>query len=95
MVQIKSLMVAMIVAVAPVAQAGACTPGLDYCAATLVRYGAGGESLARAIKKFSDKKNLNKLMLTCNADGSVTPVRFCRNRCLNGGRGHSDYCTAF
>ncbi|KAG6022381.1 hypothetical protein E4U19_005087 [Claviceps sp. Clav32 group G5] len=39
MVQIKSLMVAVIVAVAPVAQAGTCTPGLDYCAATLVRYG--------------------------------------------------------
>ncbi|KAG6057098.1 hypothetical protein E4U32_005365 [Claviceps aff. humidiphila group G2b] len=39
MVQIKSLMIAVIVAVAPVAQAGACTPGLDYCAATLVRYG--------------------------------------------------------
>ncbi|KAG6080587.1 hypothetical protein E4U15_003253 [Claviceps sp. LM218 group G6] len=93
MVQIKSLMIAVIVAVAPVAQAGACTPGLDYCAATLVRYGAGGESLARAIKKYSDKKT--KLVLTCNRDGSVTPVRFCRNRCLNGGSGRSDYCSAF
>lgn len=39
MVQITFLMVAVIMAITPVAQAGGCTPGLTYCGRTLLEYG--------------------------------------------------------
>ncbi|KAG6313643.1 hypothetical protein E4U22_000757 [Claviceps purpurea] len=92
MVRIKSLMIAAVMAIAPVAQA-ACTPGLNYCATTLQTYGAGGASLASAIAAYASQKD--KLLLRCNAGGSVTPIQICDNRCLDAGAGKSDYCTAF
>ncbi|KAG6080585.1 hypothetical protein E4U15_003251 [Claviceps sp. LM218 group G6] len=38
MVAIKSLMIAVIVAIAPVAQAWNCTSGLEYCYNNLVKF---------------------------------------------------------
>ncbi|KAG6139298.1 hypothetical protein E4U12_007510 [Claviceps purpurea] len=49
MVQIKSLMVAMIVAIAPVAQAWNCTPGRRYCGWNLSRFNFDDDRWAPAI----------------------------------------------
>ncbi|KAG5947098.1 hypothetical protein E4U59_002078 [Claviceps monticola] len=57
MVQITSLMVAVIMAITPVTQAGAwnCTPGLLYCGNTLIR---NGYDVAKITKAANVKKRL-------------------------------------
>ncbi|KAG5968999.1 hypothetical protein E4U57_002438 [Claviceps arundinis] len=93
MVVIKSLMIAVIVAIAPVAQAGACKPGLSYCYNTLVDY----DYDAAKLKQAADLMNLpaDKLMKTkyrCNKDGSVTGIMVCGKLCIDAGRGNNDFC---
>ncbi|KAG6224332.1 hypothetical protein E4U34_000434 [Claviceps purpurea] len=39
MVKVLSIFLATLAAISPVVQAGACTPGLQYCGSTLTRYG--------------------------------------------------------
>ncbi|KAG6122815.1 hypothetical protein E4U13_001086 [Claviceps humidiphila] len=96
MVQITSLMVAVIVAITPVAQAGpwACHPGLDYCGSTLLHFGYDAAKLFRV----ADAAGLHSLdykgsgLFTCNADGGITYKRFCLHKCLYRGRGKNDLC---
>ncbi|KAG6186949.1 hypothetical protein E4U27_008205 [Claviceps purpurea] len=73
MVQIKSLMVAMIVAIAPVAQAWNCTPGRRYCGWNLSRFNYDEGKITEALERSgwpSEKKD--KTLFVCNPDGSST-----------------------
>ncbi|KAG6136556.1 hypothetical protein E4U38_001324 [Claviceps purpurea] len=72
MVQIKSLMVAMIVAIAPVAQAWNCTPGRRYCGWNLSRFNYDEGKITEALERSgwpSEKKD--KTLFVCNPDGSM------------------------
>ncbi|KAG6297245.1 hypothetical protein E4U09_001434 [Claviceps aff. purpurea] len=95
MAQITSLMVAVIMAITPVTQAGAwdCTPGLLYCGDTLVRNGYDVAKITEAAKAA----NVNELyyyqaLFTCNADGGITYEEACLFECVDGGRGENGSC---
>ncbi|KAG5991061.1 hypothetical protein E4U52_004018 [Claviceps spartinae] len=58
MVRILSIVITTLAAVSPVAQAGACVPGLQYCGSTLKDYGYNGA------------KSLHwNTLYQCNSDG--------------------------
>ncbi|KAG6267298.1 hypothetical protein E4U49_008184 [Claviceps purpurea] len=93
MVQATSLIAAVIAAIAPVAQAKGCTPGVKYCATTLSRYGYDEAKIEQAVLDQGltmDQKN--QLLVNCNADGSIFPVHACRSYCVDGGAGNDDHC---
>ncbi|KAG6212284.1 hypothetical protein E4U46_004023 [Claviceps purpurea] len=94
MVQIKSLMVAMIVAIAPVAQAWNCTPGRRYCGWNLSRFNYDEGKITEALERSgwpSEKKD--KTLFVCNPDGSVRLFhRSCTHKCHDSGPGKNDVC---
>ncbi|KAG5931176.1 hypothetical protein E4U60_006389 [Claviceps pazoutovae] len=94
MVQIKSLMVAMVVAIAPVAQAWNCTPGRRYCGWNLSRFNYDETEITKALQRSGlplEKKD--KTLFTCNPDGSVRVFyRTCTNKCHDSGPGKNDVC---
>ncbi|KAG5949413.1 hypothetical protein E4U60_005604 [Claviceps pazoutovae] len=83
MVKILSILIATLAAVSPLAQAGACTPGLIYCGHTLETYGYPGA------------QNLDTITLySCQSDGSVKKLKKCSVGmfCIDGGGGNDDFC---
>ncbi|KAG5954113.1 hypothetical protein E4U57_004809 [Claviceps arundinis] len=96
MVQITSVIVAVMVAVAPVAQARACTPGLLYCGDTLQRHPYDMSKVAQAIQHAGlPVGNWDNILFLCNPDESITALKVCDVVCGNGGSGNNDYCTNF
>ncbi|KAG6072742.1 hypothetical protein E4U16_005140 [Claviceps sp. LM84 group G4] len=95
MVQITSLIVAVIMAMTPVAQAGVwhCTPGLLYCGNTLVQRGYDRAKIIKAAKaaKVHELYYFHALF-TCNAKRGVTYEEPCLFDCVDGGRGNNDTC---
>ncbi|KAG6147282.1 hypothetical protein E4U46_003014 [Claviceps purpurea] len=92
MVQIASLISAVIVAIAP-AHAWRCTFGVDYCGATLTKYGYGKESIDHAASSFAVPPSESlKVLFACNYDGSITTIDICEKSCQDAGPGNSDYC---
>ncbi|KAG6074612.1 hypothetical protein E4U31_004372 [Claviceps sp. LM219 group G6] len=84
MANILSILIATLAVVGPVAQAGACTPGLHYCGHTLRTYGyPGAQSLS--------SNNLYE----CQSDGSLGDLGECLFPCVDGGGGRSDFCYMF
>ncbi|KAG6133994.1 hypothetical protein E4U38_002601 [Claviceps purpurea] len=83
MANILSILIATLAVVSPVVQAGACTPGLDYCGQTLKTYGyPGAQSLS------------SNALYRCQSNGSVKKLKECgfRQFCIDGGSGRSDLC---
>ncbi|KAG6122838.1 hypothetical protein E4U13_001109 [Claviceps humidiphila] len=91
MVAIKSLMIAVIVAIAPVAQAWNCTSGLEYCYNNLVKFNYDAEKLTQATHNLPLFK-LRQTKFHCNEDGSVTLDETCMALCMDAGQGRSDFC---
>ncbi|KAG6207555.1 hypothetical protein E4U35_000849 [Claviceps purpurea] len=95
MVQITSLMVAVIMAMTPVTQAatGACTPGLLYCGGALLRNGYDVTKIIKAAKVAKMHEiYYYKSLYTCNADGGITHKEACITSCIVEGSGESDRC---
>ncbi|KAG6120680.1 hypothetical protein E4U13_006140 [Claviceps humidiphila] len=81
MVKLLPVVVATLAAITPVVQAGACTPGLNYCGHTLEENGWHGWGL--------DGWQLYR----CESENNITPVEYCSNGCHDQGAGRSDTCT--
>ncbi|KAG6254465.1 hypothetical protein E4U23_006246 [Claviceps purpurea] len=95
MVQITSVIVAVMVAATPVAQAAACNPGFIYCGHTLERHSYDPEKIRQAIKKAHfPLKDSDEIMFHCNSDESITARRVCGGFCVTGGEGENDECYA-
>ncbi|KAG6057099.1 hypothetical protein E4U32_005366 [Claviceps aff. humidiphila group G2b] len=93
MVHTASLMSAVIVAIAPVAHAWQCSFGVDYCGATLTKYGYGKDMIDHAASSFSVPPSESlKVLFACNYDGSITTIDICEKSCQDAGPGNSDYC---
>ncbi|KAG6132713.1 hypothetical protein E4U38_003173 [Claviceps purpurea] len=99
MVQITSVIVAVMVAVTPVAQAAACNPGFDYCGYNLKRLYSGEDDeddlrkIRQAIKKAHFRLEYSDVTLFhCNSDESITAMKVCNDFCTNGGQGMNDEC---
>ncbi|KAG6161384.1 hypothetical protein E4U24_005986 [Claviceps purpurea] len=80
MVKILSIFVATLAAISPVVQAGACTPGLQYCGSTLTRYG-----VKQAWEVIADA------LYSCQRGGTVALVSTCID-CQDKGAGRNDLC---
>ncbi|KAG6172899.1 hypothetical protein E4U51_006601 [Claviceps purpurea] len=94
MVQITSVIVAVMVAVTPVAQAAACNPGINYCGFNLKRHPYDMDKIRAAIKKAGfPSKYSDEIMFHCNSDESITALKVCNGFCRNGGQGQDDYCS--
>ncbi|KAG6122836.1 hypothetical protein E4U13_001107 [Claviceps humidiphila] len=96
MVQITSLMVAVIMTITSATQAGAwdCTPGLLYCAGNLLRYGYNGGNITEAAKAANVKDlYYYQALFKCEADGGITYAEPCLFDCEDGGLGENDFCT--
>ncbi|KAG6037129.1 hypothetical protein E4U19_002601 [Claviceps sp. Clav32 group G5] len=90
---LRSLMIAVIVAITPRATSGSCTPGLNYCYDTLVKYNYDSAKLKQAVDLLNQPSvPVNKIKLHCNDDQSVTVNRTCVKLCVDGGAGRSDFC---
>ncbi|CCE29076.1 hypothetical protein E4U22_001884 [Claviceps purpurea] len=81
MVRFLSIFIATLAAISPMAQAGACVPGLRYCGSTLIRYGWENMWLGRTV------------LYLCKPDGSVKAVEYCGAICNDAGVGRSDFCS--
>ncbi|KAG6057096.1 hypothetical protein E4U32_005363 [Claviceps aff. humidiphila group G2b] len=93
MVQITPLMGAIIMAITPVAQAGACTPGLIYCGNTLSRLGYDDAKITEAAQAaYLPEKYKHNAVYTCNADGNVAFKEACLFFCVDQGGGNNDRC---
>ncbi|KAG6187866.1 hypothetical protein E4U36_007500 [Claviceps purpurea] len=108
MVMLKSLIIAVLAAITPHATSGSCTPGINYCYDTLVKYSKkqtlSVDRDAKAVDYDSAKLQqaidllnqpsvpANKIKFHCNDDQSVTVNRTCVKLCVDGGRGNSDFC---
>ncbi|KAG6186947.1 hypothetical protein E4U27_008203 [Claviceps purpurea] len=93
MVVLKSLIIAVLAAITPHATSGSCTPGLNYCYDTLVKYNYDSAKLQQAIDLLNQPSvPANKIKFHCNDDQSVTVNRTCVKLCVDGGRGNSDFC---
>ncbi|KAG6186946.1 hypothetical protein E4U27_008202 [Claviceps purpurea] len=94
MVQITFLMVAAIMAITPVAQAGGCTPGLTYCGRTLLEYGYDDAKILEAARAAGMPVQYTYLSLyTCHSGGVIEYKQPCGDSCVDGGGGSDDYCT--
>ncbi|KAG5949010.1 hypothetical protein E4U60_000119 [Claviceps pazoutovae] len=81
----------VIVAIAP-AHTWRCTFGVDYCGATLTRYGKT-EMIDHAASAFSVPPSESlKVLFACNYDGSITKIDICEKSCQDADPGNSDYC---
>ncbi|KAG5920995.1 hypothetical protein E4U61_007226 [Claviceps capensis] len=93
MVQIISLMVAVIMAITPVAQAGACTPGLIYCGSTLSRLDYDDAKITEAAQAaYLPKQYKYNAVYTCNDDGDTAFKEACLFFCVDEGGGKNDRC---
>ncbi|KAG6297240.1 hypothetical protein E4U09_001429 [Claviceps aff. purpurea] len=85
MLRIASVFIAALAAIGPVVQAAStCTPGLDYCGFTLERNGWSSGSPIDGLVSHE--------LYHCVFSGGVAPIRYCDNKCRDGGNGKSDYC---
>ncbi|KAG6022810.1 hypothetical protein E4U19_004754 [Claviceps sp. Clav32 group G5] len=86
MAKILSILIATLAVVSPVAQAGACTPGLKYCGHTLQTYGYSG---AQGLDSDT--------LYQCQSGGSVVKAVKCPFpfRCVDLGGGNSDDCSFY
>ncbi|KAG5953147.1 hypothetical protein E4U57_005623 [Claviceps arundinis] len=80
MVKFPSVVTAILAAINPVVQAGACVPGLNYCGHTLEKHGWQGQGLDRSELYY------------CESEDYVTPVEYCYDGCRDRGAGESDIC---
>ncbi|KAG6084523.1 hypothetical protein E4U30_006827 [Claviceps sp. LM220 group G6] len=80
MVKILSVFMATLAAISPVAQAGGCTPGLNYCGSTLIKYGV--KKPTEVVPDFS---------YHCQPDGTVKFNHKC-DYCVEKGAGQNDLC---
>ncbi|KAG6314280.1 hypothetical protein E4U22_000151 [Claviceps purpurea] len=55
MANILSILIATLAVVSPLAQAGACVPGLEYCGHTLATYGYGQSLTENALYRCNAK----------------------------------------
>ncbi|KAG6131236.1 hypothetical protein E4U12_003820 [Claviceps purpurea] len=99
MVQITSVIVAVMVAVTPMAQASrhlGCKPGFNYCGRTLFNQLYDAEKIveeAKKLKKGFVKQPYESFLFHCNDDESITAVSICNYFCRAGGEGKNDACS--
>ncbi|KAG6052894.1 hypothetical protein E4U17_005256 [Claviceps sp. LM77 group G4] len=96
MVQIATLMGAVIMAITPVAQAGACTPGLIYCGSTLSRLGYDDAKIIEAAQAaYLPEQYRHNAVYTCDADGDIAFKEACLFFCVDEGGGNNDRCQKY
>ncbi|KAG5954039.1 hypothetical protein E4U57_004906 [Claviceps arundinis] len=96
MVQITSAIVAVMVAVIPVAQADdwRCRQGWFYCGHTLNHHPSYLNKTSEAIQKLGlgdPMPHLNDTLFICKSNGALGDMRVCL-KCLNEGEGKNDTC---
>ncbi|KAL6890036.1 hypothetical protein GGI43DRAFT_416226 [Trichoderma evansii] len=80
------------------ALAANCTPGLDYCGFNLLGIGNYQAQITDALQKASlDSSNKGvstNTLFHCvgGQNGDIVVIKFCTNRCVDGGPGKSDFC---
>ncbi|KAG6001977.1 hypothetical protein E4U21_003590 [Claviceps maximensis] len=97
MVKITTILMAALAAIAPVAEAGDCVPGLLYCGDTLLRYDDYKASIIKALGFEPGPRSsiIAKSLFNCR-DPSGKDLLYsgtCPNICREGGDGHGDYCS--
>ncbi|KAM7214733.1 hypothetical protein V8F06_009898 [Rhypophila decipiens] len=97
MVKITAL---VLTALATLAAARNCTPGLDYCGyilrdiATGNNYDAQMKSALRKLGVPVNESSMTHGLFYCipGGDGDVQALAICANGCLNGGKERNDFC---
>ncbi|KAG5977688.1 hypothetical protein E4U55_006609 [Claviceps digitariae] len=94
MVKIASIFMAALAAIAPVAEAGDCTQGLNYCGKTLLTYGDYEQRIVNAMGPnppvgFQIKE---RSLFHCLSGGAIQYLRTCGWFCVDGGAGQNDGC---
>ncbi|KAG6087321.1 hypothetical protein E4U30_004556 [Claviceps sp. LM220 group G6] len=98
MVQITSVIVAVMVAVIPVAQADDwhCRQGWFYCGHTLNHHPSYLNKTSEAIRKLGHGEptthDLNHNLFYCTSNGALGDMRLCLE-CLDKGEGKNDTCS--
>ncbi|KAG6001976.1 hypothetical protein E4U21_003589 [Claviceps maximensis] len=96
MVKITSILMAALAAIAPVAEAGDCTTGLNYCGHTLLRYGDYKQRINDELgysPGWWDSSDTNALF-QCVGGGQIKLIQKCP-LCMDNGGGKNDYCLPF
>ncbi|UKZ54386.1 hypothetical protein TrVGV298_008194 [Trichoderma virens] len=75
-----------------------CNPGLDYCGFNLLGIGNYQPQINDALEKASldpsNKGVSTNTLFHCvgGYNGDIVVIKFCTNRCIDGGSGKSDFC---
>ncbi|KAH6847831.1 hypothetical protein B0I37DRAFT_375952 [Chaetomium sp. MPI-CAGE-AT-0009] len=89
-----TILLALVAAVLPLAEAKACKEGLKYCGSTLLRRGNYMREIDNELKRVGlptqDPYERNSLF-HCGSDGWIRWQVYCGN-CIDGGDGKDDYC---
>ncbi|KAJ3499012.1 hypothetical protein NLG97_g667 [Lecanicillium saksenae] len=96
MVKITLAAVAALVAAA---SASNCHTGLNYCGYALTNIGAYTEQINEALRAKGwniNGKNQHDTLFSCQGgpNGEISIIDWCKDRCVDGGQGHNDYCSS-
>ncbi|KAG5915956.1 hypothetical protein E4U42_007866 [Claviceps africana] len=95
MPKFASIVIAALAAVAPLAEAGNCTPGLKYCGHTLLAYGNYESRIYQALGHGPSSWNNEEQRSLFNCvgpNGEIQLERTCAKLCIDQGLGQSDKC---
>ncbi|KAE9382111.1 hypothetical protein N431DRAFT_476794 [Stipitochalara longipes BDJ] len=74
-----------------------CKHGLAYCGQGLLRKGNYYADIINSLsasRQSTDQDHVNFSLFLCSGDDDVPFQKFCgAGRCVDGGSGHSDYCS--
>ncbi|PHH89569.1 hypothetical protein CDD83_5760 [Cordyceps sp. RAO-2017] len=97
MVQLATLPVAVVAILIPLAAAGNCLPGRNYCGYNLLKKGnyfSQIDSALEGARKPRDSAHIKNALFNCDggAHGAIAFIKHCSSGCSDGGAGRSDYC---